>query len=90
MSRANIYTHCAACDTALNDKQPVDKITGQVSDLCGICRKSIRKAVYFHEEDVQALELDVWRVKMGSEDILNGSRSTHDAELAYQGGDVHS
>lgn len=85
-NRANIYTHCAACDTALNDAQPVDKNTGEVSDLCGICRKSIRKAVYFHEEDVQALEMDVWRIKMGSEDLFfNPDSAPRTAEAQYQG-----
>ncbi len=70
MSRANIYTHCAACDTALNDAQPVDKNTGEVSDLCGICRKAVNKAIRFRAEDIQALKTDVWRVQHGSTDLL--------------------
>jgi hypothetical protein len=90
--RANIYTHCAACDTALNDKQPIDKNTGKVSDLCGICRKAVRKAGIFHEEDIEDMKTYVWRIKMGSEDFLNlgESYSTHDPDIAYQGADINA
>jgi hypothetical protein len=86
MGKANVYTHCAACDTSLSGRQPINKTTGEVSDLCGVCRNIVRKACYFHYEDVEALEKDVWRVQMGQGDLWNSNEgSSHNADASYQG-----
>lgn len=80
MSSPNIYTHCAACDTTLNpEQQPID---AWLSDLCGVCRKVVRKAVHYHEEDVLDLEVSKWRVQMGGDEE---AYLQDDVEASYSG-----
>lgn len=67
----NPYSRCACCDQALSSRQPILRSTGQVDDLCGGCRRIVKKAVHYHEIDVQNLETEVWRQLMGDDAMLD-------------------
>ena len=50
------------------------------------CAATLSARLYFHYEDVEALEKDVWRVQMGQGDLWNSNEgSSHNADASYQG-----
>lgn len=78
-------SRCEICNQAISlASQEINKYTQQFDPTCGECRKSIRKAVRFHEEDHWRVYEEVWgnpEEKMGGAEAYYGG----DAEADYQG-----